>query len=208
MYEKTLSDFLGRPLTPDEARLMEVELTFQAGGLTNEMLATAERLSEEIRSRKDVLRAMPAREQYRYEGAIGSMLNAMEGFYLFGGMHFVQEKGIRATHPWGAVLYPLYGTFNELGEMHSPLLARKMYEMHVGNVHEAAGRKRWSRLDSVKEWAFEQRRADPAGARAPVIRRIAGQVRAMAKDAGEPLSGDDQAVIRTITGWFRDASIK
>jgi hypothetical protein len=67
---------------------------------------------------------------------------------------------------------------------------------------------RWSRLDDVKAWAFEERRADPRASRAAVVRKIAPQVRLMAKDADEPLSGDDHAVIETITRWFRKAGIK
>lgn len=66
---------------------------------------------------------------------------------------------------------------------------------------------RWSRLDHVKDWAFAQRSAKPQGSRAALIRAIAPQVRLMAKEAGEPLTGDDFAVIETITRWFRKARI-
>lgn len=66
---------------------------------------------------------------------------------------------------------------------------------------------RWKRLDPVKEWAFQQRRESPQGDRAPVIRRILGEVKERAKAAGEPLSGDESAVISTVTSWFRKAKI-
>lgn len=72
---------------------------------------------------------------------------------------------------------------------------------------DAAASARWSRLDDVKAWAFEQRRNDPHVSRAAVIRRIAGDVRAKAKASGEPLTGDDRAVIDTVTRWFRKAKI-
>lgn len=67
---------------------------------------------------------------------------------------------------------------------------------------------RWSRLDSVKEWAFEQRRNDQKSSRAAVIRAIKDEVRARARVAGETLSGDDLSLIPTITRWFRVAGIK
>ena len=66
---------------------------------------------------------------------------------------------------------------------------------------------RWSRLDAVKNWAFQQRRDDPHGNRAPVIKRILPEVRQRAKDEGVPLTGDDATLIRTVTGWFRKAGI-
>ena len=66
---------------------------------------------------------------------------------------------------------------------------------------------RWSRLDPVKEWAFQQRRDDPHGSRAPVIKRILPEVRQRAKAQGVALTGDDATVARTVTGWFRKAGI-
>jgi hypothetical protein len=80
--------------------------------------------------------------------------------------------------------------------------------LFLSRSSERAAKERWSRLDPVKEWALEQRRADSKASRAAVIRRIAPQVREMAKNAGEPLSGDDQAVIETVTRWFRKAKIQ
>ena len=66
---------------------------------------------------------------------------------------------------------------------------------------------RWSRLDPVKDWAFQQRRDYPHGRRAQVIKRMLPEVRQRAKAEGEPLTGDDTAVTRTITDWFRKAGI-
>lgn len=71
----------------------------------------------------------------------------------------------------------------------------------------SAATARWARLGPVKQWAFDQRAAQPDGSRAALIRDIAQQVRIMAREAGVPLTGDDQAVIATITGWFRKAKI-
>lgn len=86
--------------------------------------------------------------------------------------------------------------------------ARKAVHEHIVEQVRKPAIARWAKLDTVKEWAFEQRRARPHGDRAPLIREIAPTVRKMAKEAGEPLSGDDQSVIETITGWFRKAKIK
>ena len=105
------------------------------------------------------------------------------------------------------VAIPL-GEYQRFAEL-SGLLARALMAQEViGTANVSAGRARWSRLDPVKQWAFEQRRADPNAKRPAVIRRITDQVRAMARDAGEPLSGDDHQVRRTITGWFVKAGIK
>jgi hypothetical protein len=68
---------------------------------------------------------------------------------------------------------------------------------------------RWARLDPVKEWAFQQRKDDPPPrSRAAVIKRILPEIRERAKAASAALSGTDEAVIRTVTGWFKDAGIK
>lgn len=205
----TLSKYLARPLAEDESALMFMAYEFHATGLTEEILATANRLSRDISNRRDELEAMPVREQYKHERAMCEMLNLMEGFYLFGGSSRVEKDGIRATHPWGAVLYPIYDVFEGLSKIHSPLLIKKAYEMQVGNVHEAAAVSRWARLDPVREWAFEQRRDDPPPrSRAAVIKRILSEIKDRAKAAGEPLTGDDPAVTRTVTGWFRKAGIR
>ena len=67
---------------------------------------------------------------------------------------------------------------------------------------------RWARLDPVKEWAYQQRSDDPPPrSRAAVIRRILPEIKAKSKAAGEALTGDDVAIIRTVTGWFRKAGI-
>ncbi|WP_028839953.1 hypothetical protein [Thermomonas fusca] len=68
---------------------------------------------------------------------------------------------------------------------------------------------RWERLNPVKEWAFQQRRDNPPPkSRAAVIKSILPEVRERARAEGEPLTGDDLAVTRTVTKWFRDADIK
>lgn len=72
----------------------------------------------------------------------------------------------------------------------------------------SAANARWARLGPVKQWAFDQRAAQPNGSRAALIRSIAPQVRSMAREAGEPLTGDNQAVIDTVTRWFREAKIR
>lgn len=205
MYKEALENFLGRPLTTEEDWLMAMEMEFQAGGLTDEIIAVAGHLSEAIAERKNQLKAMSSREQYKHEEAIGGMLNAMEGFYLFGGSLFVEQKGVRATHPWGAVLYPIYGVFSELSDIHSPLMARKMYEKHVGNLHEAAADARWSKLDSAKKLAFAKREEMPGVSRAEAIRRMLPEVLEAARKAGAPLTGQDPK--ETITRWFREAGI-
>lgn len=68
---------------------------------------------------------------------------------------------------------------------------------------------RWARLDVVKEWAF-QRRADnpPPRSRASVIKEILPELKERARAEGEPLTGDDVSVTRTVTDWFRKAKIK
>lgn len=83
----------------------------------------------------------------------------------------------------------------------------------VSEIESARGKKpadaRWARLDPVKEWAFQQRADNPLPrSRASVIKEILPEVRNRAKAAGATLSGTDDAVIRTVTGWFKDAGIK
>ncbi|UJJ58241.1 hypothetical protein [Rhodanobacter denitrificans] len=67
---------------------------------------------------------------------------------------------------------------------------------------------RWSRLDPVKELAFQRRREMPAPkfSRAEAIRRMEAEIVAAAREAGEPLTGADPKT--TITDWFRKAGIK
>jgi hypothetical protein len=72
----------------------------------------------------------------------------------------------------------------------------------------ASAAARWARLDSVKKWAIDQRRLNSGGSRAAAIRALVPEVRRLAKEVGEPLSGSEEAVIRTITKWFRDAGVK
>lgn len=67
---------------------------------------------------------------------------------------------------------------------------------------------RWARLESVKDWAFQQRLESPQESRASVIKRILPEVRQRAKEAGEPLTGGDAALNRTVTDWFRGAGIR
>lgn len=67
---------------------------------------------------------------------------------------------------------------------------------------------RWSRLDPVKEWAFEQRAETASASRAAFIKSILPEVRRRAKEAGTPLTGSEEAVERTVTRWFREAGIK
>lgn len=89
-------------------------------------------------------------------------------------------------------------------------LAMDMLQWEVESERgRAPAEARWARLDPVKEWAFQQRRDDPPPrSRAAVIKRILPEVKERARAAGEPLTGDDPAVTRTISGWFRDAGIK
>lgn len=67
---------------------------------------------------------------------------------------------------------------------------------------------RWSRLDPVKELAFQRRREmpPPKFSRAEAIRRMEAEIVAAAREAGEPLTGADPKT--TITDWFRKAGIK
>ena len=65
---------------------------------------------------------------------------------------------------------------------------------------------RWSRLDPVKELAFQRRREMSHLSRAEAIRRMTKEIVDAAKAAKEPLVGSDPA--RTITAWFRKALIK
>lgn len=67
---------------------------------------------------------------------------------------------------------------------------------------------RWTKLDPVKDWAFDQRRNNPLPSRASVIRGILPQLLKKARDADVPLSGSSESAIATITRWFRKAGIK
>jgi hypothetical protein len=71
----------------------------------------------------------------------------------------------------------------------------------------ASANARWQRLEPVKKWAFEQRRNNPGPSRAAVIRNILSEVKERAKAEKEPLTGSDEAVVRTVTDWFRKAGI-
>lgn len=95
-----------------------------------------------------------------------------------------------------------------LGPLRESRAARDAVSTHESERARMPANARWSRLDPVKDWAFEQRRANPDGDRAPLIRRILPQVKDRAREAGEPLTGDDVAVTRTVTDWFRKAGIK
>lgn len=66
---------------------------------------------------------------------------------------------------------------------------------------------RWARLDPVMEWAFQARHDNPNGSRAAFIKARMDTIKAKAREEGEPLSGDDEAVTATITRWFRKAGI-
>lgn len=206
MSGNTLSNFLDRPLTEAEALFMEDELRFRPNGLADEELAVAAQISQAITRRRDELQAMSPRDQYRHEEGLRVMLNAMEGFYLFDGRRLVEEKGIRATHPWGAVLFPIFDVYQGLEDIHGPLMARKMYEMEVGNPHEAAADARWSKLEPVKQLAFERRKELQGVTRAEAIRRMLPAILDAARAAGVPLTG--QTPEATVTKWFRDAGIK
>lgn len=68
---------------------------------------------------------------------------------------------------------------------------------------------RWARLDSAKDWAFDERRANPQGSRTAFLTKARlDTIKALARTAGEPLTGDDPSVKATVTGWFRHAKIK
>ncbi len=104
------------------------------------------------------------------------------------------------------------GIFAMLESLRVEAAARQVRDA-VEAVQTERGKKpaavRWARLDSVKEWAFQQRKDDPPPrSRAAVIARILPEVRERARAEGEPLTGDDPAVTRTVTKWFREAGIK
>lgn len=69
-----------------------------------------------------------------------------------------------------------------------------------------ASKSRWSRLDSVKEFAFKRRAELSSLSRSAAIDRILPDILTRCREAGEPLSG---AVPKdTVTRWFREAGIK
>ena len=83
---------------------------------------------------------------------------------------------------------------------------RVMVAAHfVSNSTTASANARWARLEPVKTWIIAQRGVGAQESQAAFIRRILPQVRTMAREAGEPLSGDDMAVTRTVAGWLRKA---
>lgn len=82
-----------------------------------------------------------------------------------------------------------------------------MAEGLVSASNERASDARWGRLHGVRERAFEIRKSGTWKSRAAAIRAMLPEIRAMAKAAGEPLSGDDPSVVETITRWFREAGI-
>jgi hypothetical protein len=72
----------------------------------------------------------------------------------------------------------------------------------------ASANARWARLDSVKTWLFDERRANPEGSRAAFISSRLKDIKARAREAGAPLTGDDTSVAATIAGWFRKANLR
>lgn len=82
--------------------------------------------------------------------------------------------------------------------------------LEVGSLRARdSAQARWSKLDPVKAWAFEQRANEGSNtSRAAFIRSILPEVRELAKEAGTPLTGSKDAVERTVTRWFRDAGVK
>ena len=96
-----------------------------------------------------------------------------------------------------------------LGPLRESRAARDAVSTHESERARMPANVRWARLDPVKEWAFQQRKDDPPPrSRAAVIKRILPEIRERAKAASAALSGTDEAVIRTVTGWFKDAGIK
>ncbi len=94
------------------------------------------------------------------------------------------------------------------GRIQADTVAIEAVHAHESERGRIPANARWARLDAVKDWAFQQRRDDQAKSRAAVIKRILPEIKERAKSAGETLSGADDAVIRTVTRWFRDAGIK
>ena len=68
---------------------------------------------------------------------------------------------------------------------------------------------RWARLDEAKKWAFDERDANPKGSRTAFLTADRLKtIKTLAKDAGEPLTGNAETVKATVTSWFRKAAIK
>lgn len=99
--------------------------------------------------------------------------------------------------------------FNALAGMTARAL---MAQSVMISANEFAGKSRWSKLDPVKQLAFkrhgEAREVDPRLSRAASIRKMLPEVVEASRLAREPLTGDGQAVIETVTRWFRKAGIK
>jgi len=69
-----------------------------------------------------------------------------------------------------------------------------------------ASKSRWSRLDPVKEFAFNRRKELSSLSRSAAIDQMLPDILKRCRDVGEPLSG---AVPKdTVTRWFREAGIK
>jgi hypothetical protein len=110
---------------------------------------------------------------------------------------------------WEEILHAIPNNgFRRLTELVNRVNQGLVAAQYLSESATASAKARWDRLEPVKQWAFEQRAANPGKSRPAVIRDIAEEVKMRAKAAGESLSGDREAVIATITRWFRKAKIR
>lgn len=125
---------------------------------------------------------------------------------------FNNRNSLRDTElaaQWQCLLDSLGDTWPRLMKLVGRVARWKMAEDLIGDANAESAHGRWAKLDPVKDWAFQQRKEDPPPrSRAAVIRRILPEIKIRAKAAGEPLTGDDPAVTRTVTRWFSKAGIR
>lgn len=154
------------------------------------------------------LRGLPIRELVKHKDKVFAASDALEICFVFNSPAEVAASG-SLLQEWEAVLDSIPdNAWADLSRMTGDIAKWLLAGELMDSANTDAAKSRWSRLESVKEWAFEKRATNPEGTRAALIKRIRAEVRERAKIAGEPLTGDDEAVFRTITGWFRKAGIK
>lgn len=146
-----------------------------------------------------------------------SIANALDGAMTFSPLVSAIYQG--ADHPrapitWeeSVIIELPAGSLPRFNKLVARAVQIKMARSLLAEVPREASTARWSRLDPVREVAFElhrqAREQAPGISRAESIRRMQSKVVEAARASGEPLTGDTPAVTATITGWFRRKGIK
>lgn len=145
--------------------------------------------------------------------AIFCMHDALESAMLFSPLAAAVVNGTahpRAPRNWQEELICALGPerWKRFAKVFGTTVRAVYAEGVLSETNERAGKVRWDRLLPVKELAFRLRAERPRVSRNAAIKGMLTQIREAARNAGEPLTGDDDAVLETVTRWFRKAGIK